>query len=165
MDYLNTIKNKIHQSPAEIATDLARWKFEGKRIVFTNGCFDIIHKGHIHYLAQAASLGDIFIVGLNSDDSVSRLKGPTRPIVPQDGRAIAMASLLFVDKVVIFDEDTPADLITAIKPFYLVKGGDYTKETIVGAELVESIGGQVHVIPFVDGFSTTNIINKIKQEC
>ncbi len=165
MDFLKLIESKIHQSPHEIKKELTRWQFEGKKIVFTNGCFDLIHKGHIHYLAKAAQLGDIFIMGLNSDDSVSRLKGPTRPIVPEDSRALTLASILFIDKVILFNEDTPLELIKAVKPYYLVKGGDYTKETIVGADFVESIGGEIITIPFVDGFSTTNIVEKIMQDC
>ncbi len=132
-----------------------------KKIVFTNGCFDIIHVGHAKYLFEAKSFGDILIVGLNSDDSTSRLKGDKRPINNESDRAFVLSALEPVDYVVIFDEDTPAELIKIVKPDVLVKGGDYTKENIVGAEFVESFGGEVKVIPFVEGKSTTSLIEKI----
>lgn len=134
-----------------------------KKIVFTNGCFDIIHLGHISYLKQAKNLGDFLIVGLNSDDSVRRLKGKQRPILPQDERAEILDSLKSVDFVVIFEDDTPENLIHIIKPDILVKGGDYKIEEIVGATFVLSYGGKVVVLPYLEGKSTTNIINKIKS--
>jgi rfaE bifunctional protein nucleotidyltransferase chain/domain len=112
---------------------------------------------------QAAQLGDVFVIGLNSDSSVSRLKGPKRPIIEQDGRALALAAMFFVDLVIVFEEDTPLELIQKVKPKYLVKGGDYSRENIVGAEFVESIGGKVVTIPFIEGFSTSNIVEKIKN--
>jgi len=131
-----------------------------KRIVFTNGCFDIIHKGHVHYLRKAAELGDLLIVGLNSDSSVKRLKGNNRPINSQDDRAEVLAALVFVDYVVIFSEDTPINLIETIRPDILVKGSDYNKTNIAGAEFVENCGGRVELIQILDGYSTTNIIKK-----
>jgi len=136
---------------------------EGKKIVFTNGCFDILHVGHIRYMQEASKLGDILVVGLNSDNSVRRLKGPDRPINSQDERAEMLASLEFVDYVVIFDEDTPYDLIMKIQPDVLVKGGDYNPNNVVGKDIVEARGGELRLINFVEGKSTTNIINKIKK--
>jgi glycerol-3-phosphate cytidylyltransferase len=134
---------------------------EGKSIVFTNGCFDILHSGHIFYLQKAKQLSDILILGLNSDASVKRLKGEKRPINSEMDRAIVISELKSVDYVVIFDEDTPLELIAEILPNILVKGGDYKKEDVVGKDIVESGGGEVIIIPFVDGKSTTNIINRI----
>lgn len=136
----------------------------GQRIVFTNGCFDIIHMGHVTYLDKASSFGDILIVGVNSDSSVNRLKGNTRPINHQLDRAGVLAALQSVDYIIIFDEDTPQRLIEAIKPNVLVKGGDYTGDSIVGADYVRHYGGVVVTIPLVEGKSTTNIINEVKQE-
>lgn len=129
--------------------------------VFTNGVFDIIHPGHLTYLAEARALGDRLIVGLNSDASVKRLKGAERPIMNQEARAQLLASLFFVDGVVIFDEDTPLELITKLKPDILVKGGDYTEANIVGAKEVRAYGGEVQVLPFIEGFSSTSIIDRI----
>lgn len=132
-----------------------------KRVVFTNGCFDIIHAGHVDYLEKAKSLGDILVVGLNSDASVRRIKGQKRPILPQYMRAKVLTALKPVDYVVIFDEDTPIKLIEAIKPDVLVKGGDWTPDRIVGRELVESYGGKVVVIPIEFDVSTTKIVERI----
>ena len=134
----------------------------GRSIVFTNGVFDILHPGHIFSLSQAAKEADFLIVGLNSDESVKRLKGKQRPINHQDSRALILASLLMVDVVVIFEEDTPLQLINTIKPDVLVKGGDYTIEQIVGAKEVIEQGGRVVINPLVDGYSTTTIIEKLK---
>jgi D-beta-D-heptose 7-phosphate kinase/D-beta-D-heptose 1-phosphate adenosyltransferase len=134
---------------------------KGKQIVFTNGCFDLLHVGHVKYLQHARQLGDIFVLGLNSDDSIRRLKGDKRPLINQEERAHLMAALSCIDYVVIFDEDTPLELIDILRPNILVKGGDYTPEGVVGKDLVESYGGRVELIQFVDGKSTTNIINKI----
>lgn len=134
-----------------------------KKIVFTNGCFDILHVGHKRYLQKAAELGDVLIIGVNSDVSVKRLKGPDRPINNENDRAEMLAALGFVDNVVIFDEDTPYELINEIQPDVLVKGGDYSPEQVVGRDIVEGRGGELVLIPFVDGKSTTNIINKIKK--
>jgi len=134
----------------------------GRSIVFTNGVFDILHPGHIFSLSQAAKEADFLIVGLNSDESVKRLKGQQRPINHQDSRALLLASLLMVDVVVIFEEDTPLQLINTIKPDVLVKGGDYAIEQIVGAKEVIEQGGRVVINPLVDGYSTTTIIEKLK---
>ena len=138
-------------------------KKENKKIVFTNGCFDIIHSGHCFYLTEAKKLGDILIVGLNTDASVKRLKGETRPVNNEDDRAIVLSCLKPVDYVVLFDEDTPFNLIRNIIPNVLVKGGDYTIENIVGADIVLENGGEVKVIPFLEGKSTTKIIEKISK--
>ena len=145
------------------AVDTFRADNIDKRIVFTNGCFDILHVGHIRYMQEAAKLGDILIVGLNSDASVKRLKGPERPVNNQDDRAEMLSSLEFVDYVVIFDEDTPYELIKKIQPDVLVKGGDYNPDNVVGKDIVESRGGELKLLHFVEGKSTTNIINKIKK--
>lgn len=136
---------------------------EGKRVVFTNGCFDVIHRGHVSYLAQARDLGDLLVLGLNSDSSVRRLKGPTRPVNDEESRALVLASLECVDYVVLFDEDTPYHLIDAVQPDILVKGGDYQIDQIVGYDIVKARGGEVLTLPFVDGFSSTSIINRLKQ--
>ncbi len=134
----------------------------GRRVVFTNGCFDLLHVGHVRYLQAARSLGDFLVVGLNDDDSVRRLhKGPGRPLVPQAERAEVLAALACVDAVVIFSQDTPLELILTLRPDVLVKGGDYTPETIVGRPEVLSWGGEVHVIPFVPGHSTSALIRRI----
>ena len=134
----------------------------GKSIVFTNGVFDILHAGHIFSLSQAAKEADFLIIGVNSDDSVKRLKGEQRPLNNQDSRALLLASLLMVDAVVIFEEDTPLELINSIKPDVLVKGGDYTIEQIVGAKEVISNGGRVVINPVTEGYSTTTLIDKLK---
>ncbi|MGB9766148.1 MAG: D-glycero-beta-D-manno-heptose 1-phosphate adenylyltransferase [Sulfurihydrogenibium sp.] len=136
---------------------------EGKKIVFTNGCFDIIHAGHVDYLEKAKSLGDFLVVGLNSDDSVRRLKGKDRPVNPQEHRKKVLSALKPVDLVIIFDEDTPERLIKEIKPDVLVKGGDWKIENIVGADFVKSYGGKVLTIDFVYDTSTTKIISKIRN--
>ena len=135
-----------------------------KKIVFTNGCFDILHVGHVRYLKQASELGDILVVGLNNDDSVKRLKGVDRPVNSEKDRAELLTALGFVDYVVVFDEDTPYNLIKAIQPDVLVKGGDYKPEDVVGKDIVESRGGIVQILPFVEGKSTTGIINKINNK-
>lgn len=132
----------------------------GKKIVFTNGCFDILHLGHVQYLAQARELGDILVVGLNADVSVKRLKGDSRPINPEFARAMVLAALQFVDYVILFEEDTPLHLIQKVSPDFLVKGGDYSNEQIVGADFVTQNGGKVITLPFVEGFSTTHIIHQ-----
>ncbi|ACN98623.1 D-glycero-beta-D-manno-heptose 1-phosphate adenylyltransferase [Sulfurihydrogenibium azorense] len=138
-------------------------KKEGKKIVFTNGCFDIIHAGHVDYLEKAKSLGNFLIVGLNSDESVRRLKGKDRPINPQDQRKKVLSALKPVDLVIIFEEDTPERLIKEIRPDVLVKGGDWKIENIVGADFVKSYGGQVFTIDFVYDTSTSKIISKIRS--
>ncbi len=135
----------------------ATWIAAGKQIVFTNGCFDLLHYGHLHYLAEARDLGHKLIIGINSESSVKRLKGPTRPINDEATRFHLLASLFFVDAVVPFEEDTPYELIAAIKPQILVKGGDWKPEQIVGSDIVLAAGGKVLSLPFIDGYSTTHI--------
>jgi rfaE bifunctional protein nucleotidyltransferase chain/domain len=153
---------KIFDLPG-LQHQLNRWRLLGKTIAFTNGCFDILHKGHIASLSDAAREADFLVVGLNSDASASRLKGPDRPINDQNARATVMAALLMVDAVIVFGEDTPLDLINAIRPNVLVKGGDYTLEQIVGAKEVIAAGGRVVINPIVPGFSTSAIIEKIHR--
>ena len=155
-----TFKTKI-QTISSSQTLLLDLKSLGHKIVFTNGCFDILHLGHITYLEQAKTKGDILIVGLNSDASVKRLKGTERPIKDEQSRASILAALSSVDLVIVFKEDTPIDLIQAVKPDVLVKGGDYKKEDIVGADFVEGLGGRVEIIPFLQGHSSTDLINKL----
>lgn len=156
------IESKILSLPDAIRT-VAQWKVIGKTIAFTNGCFDILHRGHIYSLSQAAKEADYLIVGLNSDASAKGLKGPGRPINDQQARAIVMASLLMVDMVVIFDDETPLELIKAIMPDVLVKGGDYTEDQVAGAKEVKAAGGRIVLNPIVEGFSTTGIIEKMKK--
>lgn len=146
----------------QIDSKLLPLRQQNKKIVFTNGCFDLLHVGHVRYLQEAKSLGDFLVVGINTDRSVQVLKGPTRPIQNENDRAEILSSLAAVDLVVIFDEETPAELIQVVKPHFLVKGGDWKPETIVGHDFVTSYGGQVFSLKFVDGKSTTNIIKKSK---
>ncbi|MEZ4946658.1 MAG: D-glycero-beta-D-manno-heptose 1-phosphate adenylyltransferase [Cyclobacteriaceae bacterium] len=155
----NKIKN-VEQSLVQVG----KWRSHGQKIVFTNGCFDILHLGHVDYLEKAAGLGDRLIIGLNTDDSVSRFKGPERPIQDQNSRARILSSLQFVDMVVLFNEDTPLELISKLIPDILVKGSDYLAENIVGAEVVKKHGGEVKTIDFVSGYSTSRIIEKIKKK-
>jgi rfaE bifunctional protein nucleotidyltransferase chain/domain len=138
-----------------------QWHMLSKKIVFTNGCFDIMHQGHNTYLLQAAEFGNKMIVAVNTDNSVKKLKGEKRPIIDQKSRAFNLACQTYVDAVILFDEDTPLDLIMKLKPDVLVKGGDYTIETVVGAQEVKQYGGEVKVIPFLEGYSSTAVINKI----
>ncbi len=139
-------------------------KLHRQKIVFTNGCFDVLHYGHVRYLLEAKKLGDILVVGLNSDESVRRLKGPTRPVNGEKERAFVLAALACIDYVVIFGEDTPKELIETVIPDVLVKGGDYDLSNIVGADFVTQNGGTVTTIPFVEGFSSTHIIEQLKTE-
>ena len=139
------------------------WKSKGKKIVFTNGCFDLLHLGHVDYLEQARSLGDKLVLGLNTDTSVSRFKGSSRPIQDENSRARVLAALQFVDLVVFFNDDTPLILISEILPDILVKGSDYLAENIVGADVVKRNGGVIKTIDFVSGYSTSKIIEKIKN--
>jgi D-beta-D-heptose 7-phosphate kinase/D-beta-D-heptose 1-phosphate adenosyltransferase len=162
MRFVEGIEKKI-LTIEEAKARMSAWKVTGKTVAFTNGCFDILHQGHLFSIAQAAKEADYLIVGINSDASVKRLKGPERPINSTESRALVMANLVLVDAVVVFEEDTPYELITTLLPDVLVKGGDYTIETIVGAREVIANGGQVIINPIVDGFSTTNIIEKIKK--
>ncbi|MEP2670970.1 MAG: D-glycero-beta-D-manno-heptose 1-phosphate adenylyltransferase [Cyclobacteriaceae bacterium] len=154
--------NKI-KSLAQAKAQVEEWRNQGLKVVFTNGCFDILHLGHVDYLEKAAGLGDRLVIGLNTDDSVSRFKGPERPIQDQNSRARILSSLQFVDMVVLFDEDTPLELISSLIPDVLVKGSDYLAENIVGAEVVKKNGGEVKTIDFVSGYSTSRIIEKIKK--
>jgi len=141
---------------------VGRWQQQGLNVVFTNGCFDLLHLGHVDYLEKAKALGDRLVIGLNTDDSVSRFKGPSRPIQDEQSRARVLAALQFVDLVVLFNEDTPLHLITELKPNTLVKGSDYLAENIVGADVVKESGGEVKTIDFVPGYSTSRIVEKIK---
>ncbi len=134
-----------------------------RRVVFTNGCFDVLHPGHVEHLAQAKALGDVLVVGLNSDSSVQRLKGAGRPLVAEADRAAMLAALRSVDAVTLFDEDTPLELISTLLPDVLVKGGDYDLNGIVGREVVEKAGGEVRVLPFVEGYSTTGLLDRLKE--
>ena len=162
MSYLNKIQRKIF-SLDELKTQVDSWKKSGEKIVFTNGCFDIVHRGHIEVLANTADLGEKLIIGLNSDSSIKKLKGENRPIVNEKSRALLLASLTFVDVVVLFSEETPINLISTLLPNILAKGGDYDISTIVGHEVVQNNGGEVILVPFVDGFSSTDIIDRIKN--
>ena len=135
-----------------------------KIIVFTNGCFDILHPGHIRYLYEAKRLGDILVVGVNSDDSIRRIKGEQRPIMDERARSEMLSVLPFVDFITIFDEDTPYNLIKEIRPHILVKGGDWEEDRIVGADIVRALGGRVVRIPYIEGYSTTSIIERIKEK-
>jgi D-glycero-beta-D-manno-heptose 1-phosphate adenylyltransferase len=156
------IEQKI-LSPDNLNARLAYWRFKEKKIVFTNGCFDILHKGHIDYLSQAADHGHVLIVGLNTDASVARLKGEGRPVTGQIARAELLASLFFVSAVVLFDEDTPYELIKTVQPDVLVKGSDYRAEDIVGYDIVKAKGGEVVTIDFLEGYSTSAIIEKLNR--
>jgi D-beta-D-heptose 7-phosphate kinase/D-beta-D-heptose 1-phosphate adenosyltransferase len=162
MTRFEQIEQKI-QSWEQIAATADAWRAAGNRIVFTNGCFDILHYGHLHYLAAARDLGERLVVGLNSAASVSRLKGPHRPINDELTRTHLLAALEVIDAVVVFEDDTPLELIRLVRPDILVKGGDWKPEQIVGSDLVLAAGGQVRSLPFVQGYSTTNIEAKIKR--
>ena len=155
--------NNNEISLSALGRELAFAHFRNKKIVFTNGCFDILHLGHIDYMNKSAQYGDILIVGLNSDISVKKIKGENRPVNKEDARAILLASLKFVDLVVLFDEDTPYELIKFIQPDVLIKGSDYEAEKIIGYDVVKAKNGEIITIDFVDGYSTTSIIEKIKS--
>jgi rfaE bifunctional protein nucleotidyltransferase chain/domain len=161
MKKLELINSMIFEEKDEIKFWLGNWRFHQKKIVFTNGCFDILHRGHIDYLAKAAGLGDVLIIGLNTDDSVSRIKGKGRPVQDQQSRAMILSALHFVDAVVLFNEDTPYDLIKFVKPDVLVKGSDYEPEDIVGYDVVKEKGGEIIAIDYLEGFSSSNIIKRI----
>ncbi|MBO7625400.1 MAG: D-glycero-beta-D-manno-heptose 1-phosphate adenylyltransferase [Bacteroidales bacterium] len=163
MKHLHNIRQKIMEMPA-LAVQLQQWRAEGERIVFTNGCFDLVHRGHVEYLSAAADLGDRLIVGINSDASVTRLKGPNRPIMDEASRQLLIAALECVDAVILFGEETPYRLIQEIQPDVLAKGGDYTEETMVGADIVRAKGGEIHCIPLTPGCSTSRIEQKIKNQ-
>ena len=159
MDNLQLIKNKIYHL-SSLTSHLSTWRAQGLSVVFTNGCFDLLHRGHIEYLSKASDMGDVLVVGLNTDASVRRLKGNGRPVNNEEARALVLASLSFVDAVVLFDEDTPYELIKAVHPDVLVKGADYKPEEIVGYDVVTSYGGTVQTVPLVEGYSTTSIIER-----
>lgn len=160
MNYFEKIKNKVLEGEG-----FDKWLDEcrknGKRIVFTNGCFDILHRGHVEYLSKAAAFGDVMVVGLNTDASVKRLKGPSRPVNDEYARAFVLAGLEFVSAVVLFDEDTPYNLIKKVQPDFLVKGSDYKPENIVGYDIVTAKGGKVVTVDLVEGYSTTKTIEKM----
>ena len=162
MSSLNQIKSKI-KSLEELQKAVKGWKDAGNKIVFTNGCFDIVHLGHIDYLSKTADLGDVLVIGVNTDASVRRNKGESRPLQDEIGRAMLLASFLFVQAVVLFDEDTLYDLIKAVQPDVLVKGSDWSEEDIVGADTVRSNNGKVVTIEFLEGYSSTSIIEKAKN--
>ncbi|MFI5163970.1 MAG: D-glycero-beta-D-manno-heptose 1-phosphate adenylyltransferase [Bacteroidia bacterium] len=159
---LEIIQKKIF-SPEMLLRQIAIWRMKDLKIVFTNGCFDILHHGHVDYLSKAADLGDVLIIGLNSDSSVKKLnKGASRPIQNENDRALVLSAFQFIEAIIIFEEDTPYELIKAVQPDILVKGGDWKESDIVGADVVKAKGGAVILIPFVEGYSTSNIENKIK---
>jgi len=151
------------KSVAEIISITAEARKKGLKVVFTNGCFDLLHRGHVHILRQAKAAGDLLIVALNSDRSVSRIKGPRRPVMPETDRVELIAAMEMVDYVVVFDEPDPYKLIDAIRPNVLAKGGDWKIEEVVGADIVERDGGQIAVIPYLKGFSTSEIIERIRN--
>ena len=161
MKHLEKIYDKILNTES-LEERLNLWRKEGKTIVFSNGCFDILHRGHVEYLSKAADLGDILVIGLNTDASVKRLKGPSRPVNDEKARAVVLAALEFVDAIMFFDEDTPYNLIKFVQPDVLVKGKDYKAEDIVGYDIVVGKGGRVETIELVDGFSTTKTIEKMR---
>ena len=161
LNKLELIQQKIYKLE-NLSRLTHQWHMMSKKIVFTNGCFDILHQGHNTYLLQAAEFGNKLIVAVNSDASVKKLKGESRPIIDEYSRAFNLASHTYVDAVIIFDEETPLALINALKPHVLVKGGDYKEEDIVGAKEVKANGGEVKIVPFVEGFSSTSIIDKMK---
>jgi D-glycero-beta-D-manno-heptose 1-phosphate adenylyltransferase len=156
------IEKKI-QNWDTLANSVKGWQSKGEKVVFTNGCFDLLHYGHIHYLAEARDLGDRLIVAMNSAASIKRLKGEHRPINDEMTRLFLMASLEFVDTVVIFEEDTPLNLIQLVMPDILVKGGDWQPHQIIGSDMVLANGGKVRSLPFIDGYSTTNLEKKIRS--
>ena len=163
MSKIKNIHEKIFNQD-QLRSRLNMWRFLEKKIVFTNGCFDIIHLGHIDFLAKAANLGDKLIIGLNSDKSTRSIKGPNRPITDESSRSLILASFSFVDAVVLFDEETPLELIKAVMPDILVKGADYSIDQIVGADIVVQNGGRVQTLNYLPGYSTTLIEQKIKGQ-
>jgi len=160
---LNQIRSKI-KTLDEIIAASENWQSQNKRIVFTNGCFDIVHLGHIDYLSRAADLADVLVIGVNTDASVSRIKGSNRPLQDELSRSTLLASFQFVEAVVLFDDDTPYELIKAIQPDVLVKGSDYKEADIVGADIVGDKGGKIVTIDFLDGYSTSSIIEKANND-
>ncbi|MBU0764502.1 MAG: D-glycero-beta-D-manno-heptose 1-phosphate adenylyltransferase [Bacteroidetes bacterium] len=159
-DKLEIIRSKII-TVNNIQACMSYYRFKEYRVVFTNGCFDIIHRGHIEYLAKAAGLGDVLIIGVNSDVSVRKIKGNSRPVQDENSRTLILAAMHFTDRIVLFDDETPAGLIRLIRPDILVKGGDYNEADIVGADIVKETGGQVVTIEFIEGYSSSDIIKRI----
>lgn len=155
-----SVAERIYADREELVRQRAQWRREGKRVVFTNGCYDLLHRGHVRLLEAARSMGDVLVLGLNSDDSVRRMKGPSRPLMNQNDRATVAAGLAAVDAVTFFDEDTPRELISVLLPDVLVKGADWS-HFIAGREEVEAAGGVVRTIPLEAGFSTTNLVEQI----
>jgi len=164
MTPLQAIQSKIFDNEQAFGPLLARWRQGGDTVVFTNGCFDLVHRGHIDSLAKAAEFGERLVVGLNSDTSVKFLKGKNRPLIDQQSRAMLLASLMMVDAVVVFDEETPYELIKSIQPDVLVKGSEYQMEEIAGYDIVLLSGGRIERIELTEGFSTTELIEKIKNQ-
>ena len=162
MTHIELLNSKIHTWES-LQSQVAEWQKQGKKIVFSNGCFDLVHKGHIDYLNRAADLGDVLVMGLNTDASVSKLKGPHRPIQDEQSRLTIIAALQCVNAVVLFDEETPYELIKLVQPDVLVKGSDYKPENIVGYDIVIAKGGQVKTIDYLPGFSTSGIEKRIKE--
>ena len=160
---LNKLKAKIFNIK-DLSQIIKKWRLNGDKIIFTNGCFDLIHLGHLEILARSADLGDKLIVGINSDMSIKKIKGNSRPIIEEDSRAKQLAAIEFIDAVILFNEDTPYNLIKVIKPDVLTKGGDYKKNDVVGNELINKEQGNVVIIPLTQGYSTTSILEKIKNE-
>lgn len=165
MDSLQIIKNKIifEWKTGSGKRKVEQWHAQGLKVVFTNGCFDLLHRGHVEYLAKAADKGDVLVVGLNTDASVRRLKGEGRPVNDENARALVLASLSFVDAVMLFGEDTPYELIQTVRPDVLVKGADYKPEEIVGYDIVTSYGGSVETVDLVEGYSTTGMIASLRR--
>lgn len=160
--HIELIESKVF-SIEQLKKQVALWRMKSEKVVFTNGCFDILHRGHIEYLAAAADLGHRLIIGLNSDASVTKLKGEGRPVNRFNDRALALAALRFTDAIIEFQEDTPLALIKTLLPDVLVKGGDYTRDAIVGADEIEAAGGNVAIISFTEGYSTTSFLEKIRS--
>lgn len=162
MNKLSKVQSKI-QSQDSLAVLLNQWEEQNKKIVFTNGCFDILHRGHIDYLSKAADLGDVLFIGVNTDASVSKLKGESRPLQDEYSRLMILGALEFVDALILFDEETPLELIRKVQPHILVKGADYKPEDIIGYDIVKARGGEIKTIEFLPGYSTSAIEQKIKE--
>lgn len=163
MERVERIKSKIFNN-TQIRNQRKVWRFKDRKVVFTNGCFDLLHLGHIEYLAKAADLGDVLVIGLNSDSSVRKLKGPGRPVTDEYARAMILASLTYVTTVILFDEETPYELIAMVQPNVLVKGADYKTEEIAGHDIVLAGGGEVVTIPLTEGYSTTAILSQLHDQ-
>lgn len=162
MNKLSKVQSKI-QTEESLNDLLSQWEEQNKKIVFTNGCFDILHRGHIEYLSKAADLGDVLFIGVNTDASVSKLKGESRPLQDEYSRLMILGALEFVDALILFDEETPLELIRKVQPHILVKGADYKPEDIVGYDIVKARGGEIKTIEFLPGYSTSAIEQKIKE--